>query len=73
MYLYHLELRDNPPKIGQKTDAIFSIYGRNGIVPWYIYFFKILSLTFRGRIILVSNAKGHIAKSNKSERWNCFS
>ena len=31
----------------QETDAIFSIYGRNGIVPWH--FLKILSWAFQGR------------------------
>ena len=31
----------------KKTDAIFSIYGKNGIIPWH--FFQILSWAFRGR------------------------
>ena len=33
-------------KLHKKTDAIFSIYGRNGINPWH--FFLILSWAFRG-------------------------
>ena len=28
---YHLEVQANPKKMAQKTDAIFSIYGRNGV------------------------------------------
>ena len=44
---YHLEVQANPPKIAQKNDAIFSIYGRNGINPWH--FFLILTWAFRGR------------------------
>ena len=39
---YHLEVQANPPKIVQKTDTIFSIYGRNGT------FFKIVTWAFRG-------------------------
>ena len=31
----------------KKTEAIFSIYGKNGIIPWH--FFLILSWAFRGR------------------------
>ena len=31
----HLELQANPKKLYKKTDAIFSIYGRNGIIPWH--------------------------------------
>jgi hypothetical protein len=30
---YHLEVQANPKKMPQKTNAIFSIYGRNGIIP----------------------------------------
>ena len=30
---YHLEVQANPKKIAQKTDAIFTIYGRNRIIP----------------------------------------
>ena len=30
----------------KKTDAIFSIHGKNGIIPWH--FFQILSWAFRG-------------------------
>ena len=30
---YHLEVQANSKKMAQKTDAIFSIYGRNGIIP----------------------------------------
>ena len=30
---YHLEVQANPKKWHQKTDAIFSIYGTNGIIP----------------------------------------
>ena len=33
-------------KLYKKTDAIFSIYGKNGIIPWH--FFLILSVAFRG-------------------------
>ena len=43
---YHLEVQANPQKMAQKTYAIFSIYGRNGIIPWP--FFKILTWAFRG-------------------------
>ena len=38
---YHLQVRANPKKMAQKNDAIFSIYGRNGINPWH--FFLILT------------------------------
>ena len=34
-------------KLHKKNDAIFSIYGKNGINPWH--FFWILSWAFRGR------------------------
>jgi hypothetical protein len=34
-------------KLHKKTDAIFSIYGKNGIIPWH--FFWILSWAFQGR------------------------
>ena len=44
---YHLQVQANPKKMAQKTDAIFSIYGKNGIIPWH--FFQILSWAFRGR------------------------
>ena len=44
---YHLEVQANPQKMAQKIDAIFSIYGKNGIIPWHI--FKILTVAFRGR------------------------
>ena len=44
---YHLQVPANPKKIAQKTDAIFSIYGKNGIIPWH--FFQILSWAFWGR------------------------
>ena len=30
---YQLEVQANPKKIVQKNDAIFSIYGRNEIIP----------------------------------------
>ena len=30
---YYLEVQANPPKIAKKADAIFSIYGENGIIP----------------------------------------
>ena len=33
-------------KLYKETDAIFSIYGKNGIIPWH--FFWILSWAFRG-------------------------
>ena len=39
--------RLTPKKWHKKTDAIFSIYGKNGINPWH--FFLILSWAFRGR------------------------
>ena len=42
---YHLELQANPKKIVQKTDAIFSIYGRNGIIPWHFFFNSHLGLS----------------------------
>ena len=29
---YHLEVQTNPKKMAKKTDASFSIYGRNGII-----------------------------------------
>ena len=39
---YHLEVQANPQKkLDKKPDAIFSIYGRNGINPWF--FFLILT------------------------------
>ena len=30
---YHLQVQANPKKMAQKTDAIFSIFGKNGINP----------------------------------------
>ena len=30
---YHLEVQGNPKKCKKKPNAIFSIYGRNGIIP----------------------------------------
>ena len=30
---YYLEVQANPKKLDKKNDAIFSIYGRNGIIP----------------------------------------
>ena len=38
---YHLELQANPKKIVQKTNAIFSIYGRNGIISWHFLKFSL--------------------------------
>ena len=38
---YHLELQSDPKKLYKKTDVIFSIYGKNGIIPWH--FFLILT------------------------------
>ena len=32
---YYLEVQANPKKIAHKTPAIFSIYGRNRIIPWH--------------------------------------
>jgi hypothetical protein len=32
-----LEVQANPKNMAQKTDAIFSIYGRNGIIPWHFF------------------------------------
>ena len=110
----------------KKTDAIFSIYGKNGIIPWHFLnshcglsrslrsndlgwlnfevvtskvwhcFSKFGSSPQKGKVDLcttngskvliyltlqyfkfycthVSNAKGNIAKSNKSELWNHLS
>jgi hypothetical protein len=54
--------RLTPPKLYKNPDATFSMYVRNGIVP-------VLSLACS----LVSIAKVNIAKSNKSELWNCLS
>ena len=34
---YHLQVQANPKKMAQKTDAIFSIYGKNGIIPWHFF------------------------------------
>ena len=35
---YHLQVQANPPKkLHKKTDAIFSIYGKNGIMPWHFF------------------------------------
>ena len=41
---YHLQVHPNPKKIVQKTDAIFSIYGRHGINPWHFFLFQFLLL-----------------------------
>ena len=34
---YHLEVQANPKNRNKKTDAIFSIYGRNGIIPRHLF------------------------------------
>ena len=34
---YHLQVQANSKKIVQKNDAIFSIYGKNGIKPWHFF------------------------------------
>ena len=34
---YYLEVQSNPKKWHKKTDAIFSIYGKNGIIPWHFF------------------------------------
>ena len=34
---YHLELQANPKQIAQKKWCYFSIYRRNGIVPWHLF------------------------------------
>ena len=34
---YHLQVQANPKKLHKKTDAIFSIYGENGIMPWHFF------------------------------------
>ena len=38
---YHLQVQANSKKLYKKPDAIFSIYGRNEIMPRH--FFKILT------------------------------
>ena len=35
---YHLEVQANPENSVQKNYAIFSIYGRNEIIPWHFFF-----------------------------------
>ena len=35
---YHLEVQANPPKNAQKKRCYFSIYGKNGIIPWHFFF-----------------------------------
>ena len=57
---YHLEVQANPKKLYKKSDVIFSINGRNGIIPWH--FKKILIWAFRG-------CWGRIAI--KVEFWGC--
>ena len=42
---YHLEVQAKPKKWHQKTDAIFSIYGRNGIIPWHFFLNSHLGLS----------------------------
>ena len=37
---YHLQVQANPKKWHKKTDAIFSIYGKNGIIPWHFFHFS---------------------------------
>ena len=44
---YHLQVQATSKKLHKKTDAIFSIYGKNRIIPWH--FFWNLSWAFRGR------------------------
>ena len=34
---YHLEVQATPQKMHKKNDAIFSIYGKNGIIPWFFF------------------------------------
>ena len=39
---YHLQVQANPKKkLHKKTDAIFSIYGKNGINPWHFFKFSL--------------------------------
>ena len=39
---YHLQVQANSKKkLHKKTDAISSIYGKDGMIPWH--FFKILT------------------------------
>ena len=40
---YHLPVQANQKKIVQKNDAIFSIYGKNGVIPWHFFWI----LTYR--------------------------
>ena len=47
LYTITYKSRLTQKKWHKKTDAIFSIYGKNGINPWI--FFWILSWAFRGR------------------------
>ena len=64
---YHLELQANPPKIVQQNPMLFlASMGETGF-PHDLFLFSLFYCT------LVSNAKGNIAKSNKSELWNYLS
>ena len=47
LYTITYKSRLTQKKLHKKTNAIFSIYGKNGINPWH--FFLILSWAFRGR------------------------
>ena len=61
-------------KLYNKTDAIFSIYGKNGINPWH--FFWILTLTLLNFLLHYLQEYSKIwntEKSNKSELWNRLS
>ena len=38
---YHLQVKANSKKLHKKTDGIFSIYEKNGIIPWHFFEFSV--------------------------------
>ena len=70
MYTITYKSRLTQKKLYKKTDAIFSIYGRNGINPWH--FFLILTWAFRGRWGQFWGWKKTFTKKNNLAFQLCF-
>ena len=68
IYIYTITYKSRltPKKWHKKIDAIFSIYGKNGINPWHFSLFSV------GPFEVIEAEGGHLVKEANFEAENFF-